>query len=165
MMAGSSMKLMIRNRPPHLGQASGSAAQTLRINRAQARLQWRRKSSGSGSGAETATGVILPAAQAPARRDQLYPQHDHSPGNVGVRHQHRERPGQLPVRGESVPQRVLPDERRLASFNVLFWFIYRPGSDLYVVFNQGWNTDLPGPETMRVRNRSLAIKMTYWLSR
>ena len=57
------------------------------------------------------------------------------------------------------------DERRLASFNVLFWFIYRPGSDLYVVFNQGWNTDLPGPETMRVRNRSLAIKMTYWLSR
>lgn len=57
------------------------------------------------------------------------------------------------------------DERRLASFNVLFWFIYRPGSDLYVVFNQGWNTDLPGPETMPVRNRSLAIKMTYWLSR
>jgi hypothetical protein len=33
------MKLMIRKRPPHLGQASGSAAQTLGISRAQARLQ------------------------------------------------------------------------------------------------------------------------------
>jgi hypothetical protein len=58
MIAASSMKLMIRNRPPHLGQASGSAAQTLWINRAQARWQWRRKSSGSASGAETATGVM-----------------------------------------------------------------------------------------------------------
>ena len=47
MTSGSSMKLMIRNRPPHLGQASGSAAQTLRINRAQARFEWWRKSSAS----------------------------------------------------------------------------------------------------------------------
>ena len=67
MIAASSMKLMIRNRPPHLGQASGSAAQTLRINRAQARLQWRRKSSGSGLGAETATGV-MPGALCCCRR-------------------------------------------------------------------------------------------------
>ena len=28
----------------------------------------------------------------------------------------------------------------------LFWYIYRPGSDLYVVYNQGWDTDVPdGP--------------------
>jgi len=47
MTSGSSMKLMIRNRPPHLGQASGSPAQILRINRAQARFEWWRKSSAS----------------------------------------------------------------------------------------------------------------------
>jgi hypothetical protein len=57
------------------------------------------------------------------------------------------------------------DDRRLASLNFLFWYIYRPGSDLYVVFNEGWNTDLPGPQAFAVKNRSLAIKMTYWLSR
>lgn len=57
------------------------------------------------------------------------------------------------------------DERRLASLNLLFWYIYRPGSDLYVVYNHGWETDLPGPRDLRVRNRSLAIKLTYWLSR
>ena len=31
-----------------------------------------------------------------------------------------------------------------ASFNFL-WYIYRPGSDLYVVYNEGWETDFPGP--------------------
>jgi hypothetical protein len=57
------------------------------------------------------------------------------------------------------------DERHLTSLNLLLWCIYRPGSDLYVVFNQGWDTDLPVPPPTRVRNRSVAIKMTYWLSR
>ena len=57
------------------------------------------------------------------------------------------------------------DTRRQASLNVLFWSIYRPGSDLYVVYNQGWNTDLPGPHTVQVKNRSLSVKLTYWLSR
>jgi hypothetical protein len=57
------------------------------------------------------------------------------------------------------------DERRLASFNALFWYVYRPGSDLYIVYDEGWNTDLPGPLVPRVRNRSLSIKMTYWLAR
>jgi hypothetical protein len=59
------------------------------------------------------------------------------------------------------------DDRRLATLNVLFWYIYRPGSDLYVVYNNGWETDLPGarPRILRVRSRSLAVKMTYWLSR
>jgi len=57
------------------------------------------------------------------------------------------------------------DARRLASLNLLLWYIYRPGSDLYLVYDQGWETDLPGPRDLRVRKRSLAIKMTYWLSR
>jgi hypothetical protein len=57
------------------------------------------------------------------------------------------------------------DERRLATLNLLLWSIYRPGSDLYVVYNQGWDTNAPGPEMLRPRNRMLAIKLTYWLSR
>ena len=57
------------------------------------------------------------------------------------------------------------DERRTATFNFLFWYVYRPGSDLYVVYDNGWETDVPGPREVRVRNRSLAVKLTYWLSR
>jgi hypothetical protein len=57
------------------------------------------------------------------------------------------------------------DERKAASFNFLLWYIYRPGSDFYVVYNQGWDTDLPGGSRARVRGRSLAVKMTYWLAR
>jgi hypothetical protein len=56
------------------------------------------------------------------------------------------------------------DERRAASFNFLFWYIYKPGSDLYVVYNEGRETDLPD-RWSRPRNRSLAVKMTYWLAR
>ncbi|MEZ5318543.1 MAG: DUF5916 domain-containing protein [Vicinamibacterales bacterium] len=57
------------------------------------------------------------------------------------------------------------DASRTASLNLLLWYIYRPGSDLYVVYNQGWETDLPGPRDVRVRGRSLAVKMTWWWSR
>ena len=57
------------------------------------------------------------------------------------------------------------DDRRVASANLLLWWVYRPGSDLYVVYNQGWETDIPGPEALRVRSRSVAVKFTYWLSR
>ncbi len=63
------------------------------------------------------------------------------------------------------------DDRKSASFNFLWWYHYKPGSDLYVVYNQGWDTDLPltSREAMqrshRVRSRSLAVKMTYWLAR
>lgn len=57
------------------------------------------------------------------------------------------------------------DDRRTASFNFLFWYIYKPGSDLYVVYNQGWDANLPVPQQYTVRNRSLAVKMTYWLAR
>lgn len=56
------------------------------------------------------------------------------------------------------------DDRKLASVNVLLWYIYRPGSDFYIVYNNGWETGLPGGG-YRVRNRSLAVKMTYWLNR
>jgi hypothetical protein len=64
------------------------------------------------------------------------------------------------------------DERRTASFNFLFWYIYKPGSDLYVVYNEARETDLDGLSASgrsdgwsRPRNRSLAVKMTYWLAR
>ena len=56
------------------------------------------------------------------------------------------------------------DERRAASVNLLLWYIYKPGSDLYVVYNEGRETDLPD-RWSRPRNRSLAVKMTYWLAR
>ena len=35
------------------------------------------------------------------------------------------------------------DDRKTASFNFLWWYHYKPGSDFYVVYNQGWDTDLP----------------------
>ena len=57
------------------------------------------------------------------------------------------------------------DDRKLTNLNLLLWSVYRPGSDLYIVYNQGWETGLPGPDGPRVRSRSLAIKFTYWLSR
>lgn len=63
------------------------------------------------------------------------------------------------------------DDRRTASFNFLWWYHYKPGSDLYVVYNEGWDTDLPltsrtiPSSSARVRSRSLALKMTYWLAR
>jgi hypothetical protein len=63
------------------------------------------------------------------------------------------------------------DDRKTASFNFLWWYHYKPGSDLYVVYNEGWDTDLPLTSrdvpgaSARVRSRSLALKMTYWLAR
>jgi hypothetical protein len=63
------------------------------------------------------------------------------------------------------------DDRKSASFNFLWWYHYKPGSDLYVVYNQGWDTDLPLTSreaidrSYRVRTRSLAVKLTYWLAR
>jgi len=57
------------------------------------------------------------------------------------------------------------DDRRTASLNVLLWYIFRPGSDFYVVYNQGFETAVPGPRDYRTRGRSLAVKMTYWWAR
>jgi hypothetical protein len=33
------------------------------------------------------------------------------------------------------------------------------------VYNHGWETSVPGPTALRVRNRLLAVKLIYWLSR
>jgi hypothetical protein len=63
------------------------------------------------------------------------------------------------------------DDRKTSSFNFLWWYHYKPGSDLYVVYNQGWDIDLPLTsrevlnQSYRVHSRSLAVKMTYWLAR
>ncbi|MEO7157555.1 MAG: DUF5916 domain-containing protein [Vicinamibacterales bacterium] len=63
------------------------------------------------------------------------------------------------------------DDRKTASFNFLWWYHYKPGSDLYVVYNQGWDIDLPLTsrevleQSRRVHSRSLAVKMTYWIAR
>ncbi len=63
------------------------------------------------------------------------------------------------------------DDRNTASFNLLWWYHYKPGSDLYVVYNQGWDTGLPLTSredplaSTRVRSRSLQVKLTYWLAR
>jgi hypothetical protein len=63
------------------------------------------------------------------------------------------------------------DDRDTASFNFLWWYHYKPGSDLYVVYNQGWDLDVPltsrdvPPSSSRVRSRSLQVKLTYWLAR
>jgi len=63
------------------------------------------------------------------------------------------------------------DDRKTSSFNFLWWYHYKPGSDLYVVYNQGWDLDLPltsreaQENSYRVRSKSLAVKLTYWLAR
>ena len=57
------------------------------------------------------------------------------------------------------------DAKRQATVNLLLWYIYRPGSDFYLVYNQGWDTDLPGPHSTQPRSRSLSVKFTYWISR
>lgn len=57
------------------------------------------------------------------------------------------------------------DARRSASLNLLLWYRYRMGSDLYVVYNQGWDTDIPGPRSVDVHERSLQVKFTYWFAR
>ena len=50
------------------------------------------------------------------------------------------------------------------SNNVRFNFIYRPGSDLYVVYNDQSQTGLPADIFGR-KDRQLVVKMTYLLQR
>jgi hypothetical protein len=57
------------------------------------------------------------------------------------------------------------DDRRTSNLNLLFWYVYRPGSDLYVVYNNGWDTERPGQPGFAVRDQRLTLKFTYWLSR
>ena len=48
--------------------------------------------------------------------------------------------------------------------SVRFNFIYRPGSDLYVVYNDLQQTGLP-PGTLVPSDRQLVVKMNYLLAR
>jgi hypothetical protein len=50
------------------------------------------------------------------------------------------------------------DSRDLISTNLLFNYIYRPGSNFYLVFNQGWDTS--GNRT-QVLDTTLLAKVTY----
>jgi hypothetical protein len=57
------------------------------------------------------------------------------------------------------------DARRLANLNLMLWYRYLTGSDLYVVYNQGWDTEIAGRHSLNTRDRSIQIKLTYWLAR
>ena len=50
------------------------------------------------------------------------------------------------------------------SNNIRFNFIYRPGSDLYVVYNELAETGLPADIFGR-KDRQLVVKVTYLLQR
>lgn len=54
------------------------------------------------------------------------------------------------------------DTRETLSLNFLYNFYYRPGSDIYLVYNHVWHTGGPRPESM---NRALMLKVTYWWNR
>jgi len=51
------------------------------------------------------------------------------------------------------------DGNRIALSNILFRWIYRPGSDIYLVYNEGWNI---GPLGNQLSNRSVLLKFTYF---
>jgi len=51
------------------------------------------------------------------------------------------------------------DGNRIALSNILFRWIYRPGSDIYLVYNEGWNF---GPLGNQMSNRSVLLKFTYF---
>ncbi|MDX1383651.1 MAG: DUF5916 domain-containing protein [Thermoanaerobaculia bacterium] len=51
------------------------------------------------------------------------------------------------------------DAAELVGLNVRFNWIYRPGADLFVVYNQGW--DAPSFSSRRTDQRQLIVKFTY----
>jgi hypothetical protein len=51
------------------------------------------------------------------------------------------------------------DGNRIALSNILFRWIYRPGSDIYLVYNEGWDI---GPLGNHLSNRSVFLKFTYF---
>jgi hypothetical protein len=51
------------------------------------------------------------------------------------------------------------DGNRIALSNILFRWIHRPGSDIYLVYNEGWNI---GPLGNQMSNRSILLKFTYF---
>ena len=55
------------------------------------------------------------------------------------------------------------DDRRLANLNLLLWSIYRPGSDLYVVYNDLTQERLP-EYRFTPGARQFVVKFTYLLA-
>ncbi len=55
------------------------------------------------------------------------------------------------------------DEAELVAANVRFNWLYRPGSDLYLVFNQSW--DAASLDDRRARDRQVIVKFTYLVQR
>jgi hypothetical protein len=51
------------------------------------------------------------------------------------------------------------DGNRIALSNILLRWIYRPGSDVYLVYNEGWNIGALGSQ---MSNRSVLLKFTYF---
>ena len=51
------------------------------------------------------------------------------------------------------------DDAELVAANVRFNWIYRPGADLFVVFNQNW--DAPTFSSRERRDRQVIVKFTY----
>ncbi len=55
------------------------------------------------------------------------------------------------------------DLAEVVSMNLRFNWIYRPGSDIFVVFNQTW--DAPSFSDLSTRDRQVMVKMTYLFQR
>ena len=51
------------------------------------------------------------------------------------------------------------DLAEVLSVNLRFNWIYRPGEDLFVVYNQSWNA--PGLSDLSKRDRQFIVKFTY----
>ncbi|HEX9943361.1 MAG TPA: hypothetical protein VGG03_15185, partial [Thermoanaerobaculia bacterium] len=51
------------------------------------------------------------------------------------------------------------DAFELLSLNLRFNWLYRPGSDLFIVFNQNWNA--PGLSDLTASDREVIVKFTY----
>jgi hypothetical protein len=54
------------------------------------------------------------------------------------------------------------DVAELLSLNLRFNWIYRPGADLFIVFNENWNA--PGLNNLESRERQVILKLTYLLA-
>ena len=55
------------------------------------------------------------------------------------------------------------DAAELVAANVRFNWIYRPGADLFLVYNETW--DAPTFSVSETRDRQLIMKVTYLLQR
>jgi hypothetical protein len=53
------------------------------------------------------------------------------------------------------------DAAELLSVNLRFNWLYRPGADLFLVFNQNW--DAPGLSDLPTGDRQVIVKLTYLL--